>query len=88
MLGWILAGLALGAAVITISYLTAGKAKEKAKELNSNASAILIKSVFKNGNVNRVKMDILDDYNDSIGELDYSADDISSDIYEGNKIYI
>ena len=88
MLGWIIAGMLLGAAiVITVSYLSASVAKQKAKEKCPNAVSLAIKSVCKSGSVNKVKMDALDSYG-SKTEIEFEADDISNEIYTGNRIYI
>lgn len=90
MLGWIIAGLLFSAAVITIcvAFLSSDVAKDKAKAECPNAVKLAIKSVVKNGNVNVVKMDALDDDDDKISEISFEADEISSDIYTGKKIYI
>lgn len=89
MLGWIIAGLLLGAAVvICVHYLSTSVAREKAQEKCSDAVSLMIKSVVKNGNVNVVKMDALDEYDDQISEISFEADEISSDIYTGKRIYI
>lgn len=89
MLGWIIAGILLGAAVvICVHYLSTSVAKEKAQEKCSDAVSVAIKSVLHNGNVNVVKMDALDEYDNTISEITFEADEISSDIYTGKKIYI
>lgn len=90
MLGWIIAGLLFSAAVITIcvSFLNTDVAKDKAKAKCPQAVNLAIKSVVKNGSVNVVKMDALDDDGDKINEISFEADEISSDIYAGKRIYI
>ena len=88
MLGWIIAGMLLGAAiVITVSYLSESVAKQKAQEKCPDAVSLMIKQVYKSGNINKVKMDALDSYG-SKTEIEFEADSISSDIYTGKRIYV
>lgn len=90
MLGWIIAGLLFSAAVITIcvAFLNTDVAKDKAKAECPQAVKLAIKSVVNNGSVNVVKMDALDDDGGKINEISFEADEISSDIYAGKRIYI
>lgn len=90
MLGWLLAGMLLGAVVITIcvSYLSVSVAKQKAREKCQDAVKLAIKDVVKSGSVTVVKMDALDEYGNHVNDISFEAEEISSDIYRGQKIYI
>ncbi len=88
MIGWILAGLLLGTAiVITVNYLNDSVAKQKAKENVSNAVSMTVKDIVKSGSVKKVKMDVLNSYG-SKTEIEFEAEDVSSDIRVGRKICI
>ena len=89
MLGWLLLGAVIGAAlVIAVAYLSKSVAAEKVRPEISNAKKLLVKSIVKDGSTNRVKMSALDDYDNNIREVEFEADEVSYDIYEGQKIYI
>lgn len=61
MLGWILLGVILGAAVITIvvSYLNKNVAEEKLREKNIRKG--VIKDIVSSGGVKHVKLDAIDE---------------------------
>lgn len=89
MLGWLIAGALIGAAVITIcvTFLNTNVARDKARVECPNVVSLAVRSVVKNGSVNVVKMDALDDDGDTINEISFEADEVGSDIYVGKKIY-
>lgn len=89
MWGWLLAGLIIGAAiVIVVSYLDKSVAKQKAHAEVPDAVKLKVKSIAKDGSTTRVKMSALDEYDNNINDIEFEADEVSSDIYQGQQIYI
>ena len=89
MWGWLLAGLIIGAAiVIVVSYLDKSVAKQKANAELPDAVKLKVKSIAKDGSTTRVKMSALDEYDNNINDIEFEADEVSSDIYQGQQIYI
>lgn len=86
MLGWLLLGALLTAAVITIcvSYLDKKVAKEKLKEKSIRKG--VVKDIVKSGNVTHIKLDAIDtDGNEK--EVEFEADEYnSSEIRRGMTI--
>ena len=85
MLGWLLLGgiLAAAAIVIYVSYLDRYTAQQKLGELGN-----IIKAKVKEKSGNTVKLDALDDMGNT-QEVEMTASDgVSSDIYEGQTIYV
>lgn len=87
MLGWLLLGALLTAAVITIivSYLNRDKAEDELRDHNIQKG--VVKEIVKSGSITHIKMDALTDDGEEV-EVDIEADDYnSSQIYRGAVIY-
>lgn len=87
MLGWLLLGALLTAAVVTIvvSYLSRSKAKDELR--NRNIQKGVVKSIVRSGSVNHIKMDCLKEDGEEV-EVDFEADDYDEDeFYEYAVIY-
>ncbi len=80
MLGWILLGVILGAAVVTIvvSYLDKNVAKEKFREKNIRKG--VIKDIISDSGVKHVKLDAIDEYGNEkqieFEVIDYDSSEI------------
>lgn len=87
MLGWLIAGLLVGAAVITIvvSYLDYRTAQKKLKEQFGSGVQAFVRSVTKDGSKHTIKMDALDDEG-TTHEVEFQADEVE-DIHRGDVIY-
>lgn len=87
MLGWLLLGALLAAAVITISvtYLNRDIAKRKLED--HDICKAVVKDIIYSGSVAHVKMDALMTDGEEV-EVDIEAEDYnSSQIYKGTVIY-
>ncbi len=88
MLGWILAGVLLAAAVITIyvSFLNKRVAREKLREQNMRKAQI--RSICISDGVTHIKLDAIDtDGNER--EVEFETDDYDeSEIYKGAVIVV
>lgn len=87
MLGWLLLGAFLTAAVISITvyYLNKDTATQNLK--NNNVSKATIKKISKDNNVAHIKLDAITDDGYEV-EVDIKTEDYnSSEIYEGLLIY-
>lgn len=87
MLGWLLLGALLTAAVISITvyYLDKDTAKQELKSKNIQKS--VVKDIVKNDNVAHVKLDAITVDGDEV-EVDIQTDTYDpSEIYEGLVIY-
>ena len=87
MLGWLLLGALLGAAVITICvpYLNKKIAKEKMKEKEITKGKI--KSIITSGGVTHMKMGALTD-DGTEQQIEFEVDDYdASEIQQGMTIY-
>ena len=86
MLGWLLLGVLLTAAVITIcvSYLDKNVAQEKFKEKSIRKG--VVKDIVKSGSVTHIKLDAIDtDGNEQV--VEFEADNYnSSEIRRGMTI--
>ena len=86
MLGWLLLGALITAAVITIcvSFLNKQVAKDKLRE--NNIKKGFIKEICKSSGITHIKLDAIDtDGNEQ--EVDIEADDYDeNEIYEGMTI--
>lgn len=77
MLGWILLGVLIGAAVITIvvSFLDKNVAKEKLQEKNIRKG--VIKDIISDGGVKHVKFDAIDEEGNE-QQVEFEVDDYDS----------
>lgn len=86
---WILGGLLLGACIITIYtvFLDIATAKSEAKKNVPNAVKVGITKMVSNGECTEVYMDAIDD-DGNVTYLKFEAGSVSSQLYEGQKLYI
>lgn len=85
----LIALMATGAVVMTVSYLNYLQAQRIAKEAAQrlqNVSRVVVENIEK-GNVNRVKIGLFDDQSSRVGKIEINTPELENDITEGDVLY-